>query len=77
MTAEPLHLIRFAVYPKNPYNPRHSRATYFDTDSRTFIARACIGAEVIVEVESDKDYTADMALSSRLNDIFRALRAAA
>ena len=64
-------------HPGNQYEPRHTRATYFDTDTRRFIARATIGTEVIVEVEHAKDYEADSALSSRLVDIFRAIKRAA
>ncbi len=75
MSTDTLHLLRVRLHPGNQYEPRHTRSTYFDTESRRFIARATIGTEVIVEVESDKDYLADSALASRLIDIFRALRA--
>ena len=75
MSTDTLRLIRVRLHPRNQYNPAHTRSTYFDTESRRFIARATIGTEVIVEVEHEKDYEADSALDSRLIDIFRALRA--
>ena len=76
-TTATLRLCSVQLSPANQYEPRHTRATYFDTETRTFIARATIGTEVIVEVEHAKDYEADSALASRLIEIFRALRSAA
>ena len=76
-TPEPLVLQSIQLYPKNVYSPKHTVAVYFDTDTRTYIARATIGTEVIVEVEGTNNIDALMKMSSRIHPIFRAMRSAA
>ena len=77
MSTEPLVLQSVQLYPKNVYSPKHTIAVYFDRESRTYIARATIGEEVIVEVEAGDNISALMKMSSRIHPIFRAMRAAA
>ena len=46
-------------------------------DSKEYVARATIGQDVIVEVTGSNNIAAEMTLSSRLVDIFRAIKQAA
>ncbi len=71
--SEALRLQSVQLHAGNQYEPKHTRSVYFDTEARTFIARATIGADVIVEVEGVNNIDALMTLSSRLVPIFRAL----
>ena len=64
-------------HPGNVYEPQHVRRMFFDTDSQEFVAQATIGDEVMVEVTGSNDLDAWMTLSTRLVDVFRAIRAAA
>ena len=75
--SESLTLLSVALHRGNPYEPRHLRSIYFDTETREFIARATIGDSVIVEVTGANNIAAEMTLSTRLVEVFRALRAAA
>ena len=75
--SESLILLSVALHRGNQYEPRHLRSIYFDRESRQFIARATIGESVIVEVTGSNNVAAEMTLSTRLVEVFRAMRAAA
>ncbi len=77
MSTDTLRLLSVQLHPGNQYEPKHTRAVYFDTDTRQFIARATIGTYVIVEVTGPSNIEAEMTLSTRLVDIFRAIKQAA
>ncbi len=70
-----LTLLLSEHHPETPYRPAHIRRTYFDTESRTYLAQATIGDNVIVEVTAPRDIEARLALSDRLDEVFRAMRA--
>ena len=72
-----LILLSAALHRGNQYEPRHTRSVYFDPEEKVFIARATIGESVIVEVTGTNNIDAAMTLSTRLVEVFRALRAAA
>ncbi len=75
--SETLRLLSVELHPGNQYEPRHTRAVYFDTDSGDYLARATIGTDVIVEVVGSNNIAAEMTLSTRLVEIFRAIKRAA
>lgn len=77
MSTDTLKLLSVQLFPGSQYEPRHTRAVYFDTDAGEYLARATIGTDVIVEVVGSNNIAAEMTLSTRLVEIFRALRAAA
>ncbi len=77
MSTDTLRLLSVQLHPGNQYEPKHTRAVYFDTDTRQFIARATIGQEIIVEVSGRNNIEAEMTLSKRLVEIFRAIKRAA
>ena len=72
-----LTLISSAHHAGNQYEPAHVRYTFFDPESGDFIAMAYVGEAIVVEVTGPSNIAAEMTLSTRLPDIFRAMRAAA
>ena len=72
-----LILLSTVPHPGSQYEPRHVRHTFFDPESKDFIARATIGQEIIVEVTGPNNVAAEMTLSTRLLEVFRAMRVAA
>ena len=77
MSIDTLKLLSVQPFPGSQYEPRHTRAVYFDADAGDYLARATIGTDVIVEVVGSNNIAAEMTLSTHLVDIFRAMRAAA
>ena len=72
-----LVLVSTVPHPGNQYEPAHIRYTFFDPETKDFIAMACIGEAIVVEVTGKNNLAAEMTLSTRLPDIFRAMKAAA
>ena len=72
MSTETPQLLSVQLFPGSQYEPRHTRAIYFDTDTRQYIARATIGTDVIAEVTGTNNIDAEMNLSTRLVEVFRA-----
>ena len=64
-------------YPGNVYEPQHVRRVFFDAEANEYTAQATIGDDIVVEVTASDDLDAWMTLSTRLVDVFRAMRAAA
>ncbi len=72
-----LVLLSTVPHPGNQYEPAHVRHTFFDRDSKEYVARATIGQDVIVEVTGTNNIEAEMTLSTHLVDIFRSIKRAA
>ena len=72
-----LVLLSTVPHPGNQYEPAHVRHTFFDRDSKEYVARATIGQQIIVEVTGSNNIAAEMTLSTRLVEIFRAIKKAA
>ena len=77
MSTSPLVLLSTVPHPGNQYEPAHVRYTFFDRDSKEYVARATIGQQIIVEVTGSNNIAAEMTLSTRLVEIFRAIKQAA
>lgn len=69
-----LVLVSRVPHPGNVYEPAHVRYTFFDPEEKNFIAMACIEEAVVVEVTGRNNLAAEMTLSTRLVDIFRAMK---